>query len=378
MKLRSRAKTRVSERILLVLMLTIYVSCDETVPTQDSSSDSCSIVTEWQSYLESSESGEWEGIEEHDLVVTRLHTFGGENDLSPLFFDPIFIDVSGDTIIVADRANDTIVCFDSTGALLWKYGGSGEGPGFLLGIGSVSIGESLVSVINSAFGYVDIVTREGQFYRRLSSVVSPQNALLINDNTIAVFSKQQNGGDVHIVQIDSDSIIQSFGDGMWEPQHENFRSIWDIWATLIANDKIAYISQYEDKLIICDLTDSYAQCFQARTLPYPLTSTDNIVDRDSGSVYSTYYPVFSAIFAGTEGEVCVVLNNLMNDGKMAGSSNSNSSAPITAVDRYSVDGQYLASFCLPDSTISKIATNANGYYVAIQRHTGMVIGYKIE
>jgi hypothetical protein len=339
---------------------------------------STDTLIEWQNYLQSSAQGIWEDSSQHDIQTTRLHSFGGEEDLNPIFFDPIFIDVSGDTIVVADRANDTVVCFDSTGALLWKYGGAGEGPGFLLGIGSLNIGDSLISVINSGFGYVDLITRDGCFSRRLTSVNAPQNAVFLNNDVIAVFSKQHPGGDVHLVRIESDSITSSFGNGNWESQYASFRSIWDIWATFIGSEYLVYVSQYENKLIVCNTFDGTSSCYSARNLPYTLTVTNNTVDHETRSIYSSYYPVFSAVFQGPQGEICVVLNNIMSDGRMSGSTDVQSQAPVTCVDRYSPSGEYLASFCFPDSGIGKVATNGNGYYVATQRYTGLVFGYRLE
>ncbi len=52
-------------------------------------------------------------------------------------------------------------------------------------------------------------------------------------------------------------------------------------------------------------------------------------------------------------------------------------ATVTMLDRFSTNGQYLDSYCLPDSEISIVSYNGNGYMVAIQSPTGTIFGYRI-
>lgn len=83
------------------------------------------------------------------------------------------------------------------------------------------------------------------------------------------------------------------------------------------------------------------------------------------------------MFIGPFGELNIVFRNLMYNGEMLNPDNLSDYTPVTVLDRFSTNGQYLDSYCLPDSEINIVSYNGNGYMVAIQSPTGTIFGYRI-
>ena len=369
--------------IVLISLLTVATSsCNSRETAASPSVDSCfafqDTLIKWEQYVESTADGPWQSQTEHIVSLDRIRVFGGEECLDPPFYIPQFIDICNDTIVVIDTATESVVCIDTTGAVLWRFGGLGEGPGYFMGIGSVSIGDSLIAVVNSGHSTVDLLSRDGQLDRILSCVNNPQNALFLRDGRLVIFSKLSPGGDAHIVDIGADSVLCSFGDGQWSQLYALNSSIYDIYAAEFPPHHIAYLSQYECKLVICDLRDYSHIVVPTRALPFAVTPPEVVVEGNSR--YGTHYPLYGALFEGPEGEICVCLHTIKRDGTMIGSgTETEQRAPVTPVDRYSLTGEYLDSFILPDSIIMRTRySDQIGLIASVQYNEGKVILYRVD
>lgn len=375
--MKNRPASRLLTFCILLTASSMPVSCsDPPVPPVDPESAVEDTLLKWQTYMESSAIGLWEGREDHRVVIDRRWEIGSDELAEPLFYDGYFIDTSGDTIVIADLATQSLVCIDSTGALLWRAGGEGEGPGNFLEIGQMSIGDSAIAVVNSGMSYVDIYSRDGRFLRRLSSVRNPQCVRYAGDYGLAVLSKRQPGGDVHIVDVDADSILFSLGEAAWEPGNEGNWSVYDLWCDFFPPDHLVYISQFECKVIICDLSDRTSVCVPTREFPFAVTEPE--IEVTGGSMSGVYYPLLRSVFMGPEGEINFAVTNIMADGRMFGSSSTERRSPVALLDRYSLSGEYLGTWCLPDSSLLNISCNGDGYLAAMQYSTGMLINYELR
>ncbi len=375
--MKDRSARRAAMLCILLLSALLPVSCSDpeqmSVRTDSALDDT---LRKWQEYMESSAEGLWEGQEDHRIVVERRWDIGFDELAEPLFYDGYFIDASGDTIVIADRATQSLVCIDTTGALLWRAGEEGEGPGHFLEIGQMSIGDSTIAVVNSGMSFVDIYSRDGQFLRRLSSVSNPQCVRYVGDYGLAVLSKRQPGGDVHIVDVDADSILFSLGEAAWEPGNEGDWSVYDLWCDFFPPDHLVYVSQFECKIIICDLSNRTSICVPTREFPFAVIEPE--IEVTGGSLSGMYYPLLRSVFMGPEGEISVAVTNIMADGRMFGSSQADRRSPVALIDRYNLSGEYLGTWCLPDSSLLNISYNGDGCLAAMQHSTGDLIIYDLQ
>lgn len=364
------------------LISTIIVfACSEGANHEaDSSIDSVQAfqdtMLKWEHYMESSSEGLWEDSAQYDLEIERIHTFGGEDDLNPPFYKPLFVHIIGDTLLITDEATQSLVCMDTTGTVLWKFGESGEGPGYFAGIGQVDVCGDTIAVINNGLSFVELLNRDGTLIGRLS-IERPQDIAFMDSRRLLVFSKSQPGGDVHLFDIEADSILFSFGQGEWE-EWPYSGSRYEIWGVYIEPDRVAYTSHFEKKLVFASISEQTSYWTDIRKLPFEITPNSFTYDDETNIRFSVAYPLYRSMFIGPFGELNVVFRNLMYNGEMLNPDNLTDYAPVTVLDRFAVNGQYLDSYCLPDSEISIVNYNGNGYMVAIQSPTGTIFGYRIK
>lgn len=330
----------------------------------------------WESYFQSSAIGLWEDSAEYDLSITRVHAFGGEDDLTPIFYKPGFVHVMGDTLLITDEATQSLVCMDTTGTLLWKFGESGEGPGYFAGIGQIDVIGDTIAVINNGLSAVELLTRSGQLLDRIS-IERPQDISFIDSNRLLIYSKAAPGGDLHLFDLSADSVIYSFADGEWE-EWPNSGSYYEIWGVYLHPDTIAYISQFEKKMLFADLSNRTSYWTEIRDLPMDITPTQTVFDEEANMYFTTNYPIYRSMFIGPHGQINILFAHLMYNGEMFQPGNTENTAPVSMVDRFSSTGEYLDSYCLPDSSLNVVFYNGDGYLAAIESHTGIVYGYRVD
>ena len=366
--------------VIGLVSIIIVLACSESATHEaDSSIDSVQAfqdtMMKWEHYMESSSEGFWEDSTQYDLEIERIHTFGGEDDPNPPFYKPYFVHIVGDTLLITDDATQSLVCMDTTGTVLWKFGESGEGPGYFAGIGQVDVCGDTIAVINNGLSFVELLSRDGTLIGRLS-IERPQDLAFIDSRRLLVFSKSQPGGDVHLFDIEADSILFSFGDGEWE-EWPYSGSRYEIWGVYIEPDRVAYTSHFEKKLVFASISEQNSYWTDIRELPFDITPSSSSYDEESNMQFHVAYPLYRSMFIGPYGELNILFRNLMHDGEMVNPDNLSDYTPVTVLDRFSTNGQYLDSYCLPDSEISIVNYNGDGYMVGIQAHTGTIFGYRI-
>ncbi len=333
-------------------------------------------LQKWEDYMESSAVGLWEDSMQYDLQIERIHTFGGEDHPNPPFFDPLFVHVIGDTLIITDEATQSLVCMDTTGTILWRFGEGGEGPGYFAAIGQVDVCGDTIGVINNGLSFIELLSRDGVLIGRLGAVERPMDFSFIDSNRLAVFSKKQPGGDVHIVDIRADSILYSFGDGEWVT-YPNSGAYCTVWGLFLPQDSVVYMGMYESKLVFGSMRDRTSSWIETREMPFEITECTSYYDEETNTFRGMAYSRHVSLCIGPHGELNMVFFNVMHNGEMARGRNISDRPPVTAVDRFDRFGTYLDTYCLPDSSISRIFYNGNGYLAAIQRRTGTIFGYRI-
>ena len=333
-------------------------------------------MMKWEQYMESSSEGLWEDSTEYNLEIERIHTFGGEDVQNPAFYDPTFVHITGDTLLITDRATQSLVCMDTTGTVLWKFGESGEGPGYFAGIGHAAVCGDTIAIVNNGLSFIELLDRGGNYIGRLSSIHMPQYISFIDSGRMLVFSKPQPGGDVHLVNIETDSILVSFGNGEWEEYPYN-SSTYEIWGLYLDPDRVVYQSHFEKKLVFANIGCQSSYITDVRELPFSITPSSHSYNQESNVRNSISYPLYRSMFKGPHGMINTLLCNIMYDGNMMGPGNISNYAPVTVIDRFNKNGEYLDSYCLPDSAISLVHFNMNGYMVARQLGTGKIFGYRV-
>ncbi len=198
--------------IISILVLSMLFSCEEDrdeaqgARSYDEYEQNTGIpldtLEKWTAYVQSSDEGLWEDDPDHSLILGRVAALGGENDLSPPFYDPLYIHVISDTLLIADQATQELVCMNSSGELFWKAGDIGEGPGHFHGIGTMANAGNLIAVANTGLDRIDIFTCSGEFSRTIS-IQSPEDLIGVSDSTIIVLSGTEPNGDVHLVNLNT-------------------------------------------------------------------------------------------------------------------------------------------------------------------------------
>ncbi|MBD3278242.1 MAG: hypothetical protein GF388_08080, partial [Candidatus Aegiribacteria sp.] len=170
-------------------------------------------VSKWQQWAMSSTDGLWEDDPTHSVEIEFVRSYGGENNPVPQFFTVNWMEVSGDTLFISDRARECLVCMNSDGEVLWEYGESGEGPGHFNYIGPVAVSDSWIAVCNIRGDRVELITRAGELIETYS-IRNPLFVVRISEHEFAILSRAEPGGDIHLFDIENGHIT-SFGECPW-------------------------------------------------------------------------------------------------------------------------------------------------------------------
>ena len=329
----------------------------------------------WKLYAESSDNGLWEGALSHYIILNRTASLGGEDDLTPPFYNALNIHTMDDTIMVADPATQELVCMTPEGEVLWKAGASGEGPGLFHGIGGIVSGDNWLAVGNTGLNRIDFFTKTGEFTETFS-IDTPQDLVAISDTTFAVISGGRENNVISIINPDS-GLIRSFGTIVADSVmtfNMNFRD--NLRGTFIPPNIIAVISRYEHKLFIFNL-DTEEQIFAGvRDLPSDPAKPYRNYNEETGRMTTICFPSISSVFKGPEGMINVVVDEYQSDGTLLHSNRNNNYAPVTVIDRYDPTGTYLDSYCIPDSGVYWMRMLTDGRFVGAQQGTSMVFIYE--
>ncbi|MCD4707625.1 MAG: hypothetical protein K8S62_07780 [Candidatus Sabulitectum sp.] len=344
--------------ILISFAVMISLSCTDTNgkfqtnTTGESQGDSTSsdegITSEWREYLQSSDDGLWEDIEEHFISYNPGGYFTDPEAMAPMVYKPYSICTAGDTVFVADAGTQEIVALTNEGELIWKVGGAGEGPGNFSLVTTLAVSDRYVAALNINLGRIDFFYRDGSFSHCLN-FTGAQDIAAIDDTTFVVGSTLEPGGDLHILNSE-EGIIRSFG----EAEMIHLRNVPRIDLLRICpgeNNRIAVFNRYEGLLAIYDIETE--ECIYRGSRVYPSSPEDRV----------RQYPIGGNAFLGREGMINILFPNYMDDGSFLSDPDYVDFAQVTAVDRYDWDGNYLDSYCLPDSSLNYAVLLSDGRLV---------------
>lgn len=358
-------KDKIMITIFFFVITIIPTACSkETKPIFLSNGVPVDTLEKWSAFASSSDEGLWANDYSKKIEVIRADTYGGEYDLTPPFFNASFIAVYGDTIYVADGSKETLVAMDSNGEKLWSTGQLGEGPGDFLMIGSIARHSDVIAVCNNSNSRLDFFSIDGTYLSSIP-VSGPQNVLLLSDSTGLVASKSQSGGNIHFFNRIT-GIERSFGESEWERFPYNYPRR-DLFIAYHSMGRVACVSQFEDNLFIYDLETG--ETLHSGTRDFPTSP--------SGDSNGTIFTIYATIFLGPDSMINIPVPNIMTNGEYMGSGGS-SHTPVTIIDRYNWDGNYLDSYLLPDSMLGGIVYSDNLGFVGLQWGTSEIHRYELQ
>ncbi|MCK5131481.1 MAG: hypothetical protein KAR40_04950 [Candidatus Sabulitectum sp.] len=345
---------------LISVILLIILACgggneDSSADVADGQTGSISqvdsVTAEWLEYIQSSDDGLWEGNAEHLVSCFYSGNLTDPEALDPIVYKPYALCTSGDTVFVTDAATQEIVALNSAGELLWRAGGEGEAPGHFPRISTLTASRRYVAASNYYLGRIEFFNRDGSFSHSLT-FAGAEDIAAIDDTTFAVASTGEPGGSIHIINCE-EGIVRSFG----EAEMIHFKDVprMDLMLLCLSNDnRLAVFNRYEGLLAIYDLTTEESLYRGSREYPAlpqePVSFTNS-----NGQTQRMFFTVGANPFLGPEGMLNIVFPGYMEDGSFFSDPENTDFAPVTAIDRYDWDGNYLDSYCLPDSSLSSTA-----------------------
>ena len=332
-------------------------------------------LIKWQNWAMASDEGLWEGDTSHNVRLSLVQTYGGEEETAPPFFSVKCMQVSGDTLFIADRARECLVCMNSSGEVFWEFGDSGEGPGHFSRIGPISVSGNWVAVCSIDGDKVELVSRSGESIRSIS-IQNPLYVEAISTDTFAVISKAEPGGDIHLFDINGDHLF-SFGDCAWVAGEHIQRSTNAYSALLIGNRYLVVNHFFEYGIAVFDLQERQLVTEFARIHPSGNLPTSSLNELEDGYVAGTYFFLLGKVFTGPEGAINVKLDAIQRDGSVISSRTTIGPAPVTVIDRYSLAGDYLDSYCIPIPNCTVFRYSSPYLFVA-QSSTGTIYQFLVE
>jgi len=322
-----------------------------------------------------SDTGLWENDSTHTVRLALVQTYGGEDNPDPPFFSVKWMQVSGDTLFIADRVRECLVCMNSCGEVLWEYGEPGEGPGHFTRIGPIAVSDTWIAVCNIEGDRVELLTRSGEL-TEVFSILNPLYVEAINSDCFAVISKQASGGDVHLFDI-NDGYLTSFGECPWQGGEFIQRSANAFSAVCLSNRYLVVNHFFEYTIVVFDVLEEEMVTGFARNHPSGSLPSSSVTRYDDGYISGTFYFVLGKMFTGPEGAINIRLDAIQKDGTVINSNTTIGPAPVTVIDRYSLAGEYLDSYCIPLPNCSAFAYSAP-YLYAAQSYTGTIFQFKVK
>lgn len=204
---------------------------------------------------------------------------------------------------------------------------------------------------NYYLGRIEFFNRDGSFSHSLT-FAGAEDIAAIDDTTFAVASTREPGRSIHIINSE-DGIVRSFG----ETEMIHFRDVprMDLMLLCVSDDnRLAVFNRYEGLLAIYDLATE--ECVYRGSRNYPAVPSAPVSFTNSdGQTQRIFFTVGANPFLGPEAMLNIVFTGYMDDGSFFSDPGNTDFAPVTAIDRYDWDGNYLDSYCLPDSSLSSTA-----------------------
>lgn len=320
-------------------MIVFLSTCNRTQPysQQDLKADSLAQVTaEWKEWAEETDEGLWEGDSTHFLSFELLSVYGGDICQEPLFYQIESFDVSGDTIFISDQQTQQLVAIDFNGNLLWKVGGSGEGPGLFSRIAQLDVNNQYIAVANMGNGRIDLFSKAGKWLESIP-VLGSFDISFIDDTTLAVVSYQVSGGIVHLFNIGG-AKVSSFGNGEAFPSSVLGGGNRDLHCALFGSDILSVNSYFANHNELYNVKEENMIFQFERVLP--LEIPENRIG--NGAFLTTF---LLDVFEGPEGMINIPLRPISLE-RTCETDNENW-ANVTVIDRFNLECNYLDSYIIP-------------------------------
>ena len=320
-------------------------------------------LEKWRQWAMRTDEGLWENDPAHNVRLELVKTYGGEEEIEPPFYRINWVHVSGDTIFISDQAQEALICMGMDGSVYWKYGEPGEGPGHFCWIGATDTGSNWIAVCNTNGDKVEILSRDGQ---RMSiiNISNPQDVITLTDTTIAILSKAEPGGDVHVYQL-LDTHLYSFGEAPWT--HRGVRANRDL-GCLLFGDTLVVTSKFCNQIFFYDLENKTLSDDFARKYPTEYQITHG----------GLAWHVSGRPFLGPDSVLCINLPPFSYNAEFKITYTPFEEwQSTTIIDRYNFNGNYLDSFCIPLRGGFYFSYSLNyGLFVA-QTQTGTLYRFEV-
>ncbi|MCK5036238.1 MAG: hypothetical protein KAS73_10125 [Candidatus Sabulitectum sp.] len=321
-------------------------------------------LEKWSEWAMRTDEGLWEDEADNSVNLELICTYGGESMMNPPFFKVNSMHLSGDTLFITDQAQEALICMDLEGTVLWQYGEAGEGPGHFTYMGPSDSGSDWIAVCNAFGGRVEILNRSGEL-QTIISINNPLDVIALSDTSLAILSKAESGGNLHIYNL-PDSKLYSFGRPSWT--HRGTRSNRDL-SGLLLGDYLVVTSKFCNQLFFFDLANRTISYDFARMYPTSYQTTHD----------GMAWPVMGTPFLGPDSTLCVNLPTFNSNAEFRFNSTPfEEYSPVTIIDRYDLQGNYLDSFCIPIRGGGQcIYSSEYGLFVQ-QYQTSMIYRFRVS
>jgi hypothetical protein len=382
-------KLRLSCIILIVVCFLVLDACQDSdqyreetaILNEGEINGTLAIVTDldtlqkWQDWAMSSDEGLWKNDPSQKITMTLLRTYGGEDNPNPQFFTVKWMEVSGDTLFISDRARECLVCMNSDGEVLWEYGEPGEGPGHFTCIGSIAVSDSWIAVCNTIGDRVELISRAGEPIDTYS-LMNPLCVVTVSDEEFVVLSRAEYGGDIHLYNI-HEGHTASFGECPWPGGEVTSRSTNEYSAVCVDTRYLVMNDFYTYRLFLFDLDEQELISSFIREHPSGNLPVSSMTQMDDGSVSGLFFFVLGKLFVCPCGVINIKLAAIQKDGTVISSRETIGPAPVTIIDRYSMNGEYLDSYCIPLPNCTEFRYSEPYLYVA-QSNTGTIYQFSVD
>ncbi len=290
-------------------------------------------LSSWQVWAESSDTG----LRSEENRITAELVMQYDQDEAGVYYTPAAVAASTDKVIVADRSGQRIVCMDSnSGDVLWVAGESGEGPGHFSGIGDIAISDSIVYVGNMRNNRVEIFTDCGEYIGYME-MMHPYGLEIMSDTILAVTSLASSDL-ITLFNRETNEVIKAFGS--WNMEYSSGRSQDNntLLVSAISDSVLVLALQMEGYIRIYNINTEEMVEYQTRTLPYDLP--------DNTQTASWLH--IRDIAVVNDSIIYVLLTPLTTDRTPITREAIGRLADVAVIDRYSIEGEYIGSFIIPD------------------------------
>ncbi|MBN1425447.1 hypothetical protein JXA88_12915 [Candidatus Fermentibacteria bacterium] len=296
-------------------------------------------MRQWLQWAQGSHTDLWDEVPGKGLAFRLVRTIGGEAE-DPSFYSIEAIAVAGDTIFVADQQVERLVALDSSGRLLWRAGRPGQGPGEFSGVSQIAVSDTLVAVSNLYNYRVDLFSRDGLWLRSFPAR-RPYDLTFLDDSTLVVVSHEEPGGLVTLFDLDGDRRA-SFGE--WPLFSRNLGGNRDLHCARIGTRHLAVCSYYSTRIELYECDSGRLLRAFSRPLPGKIPEPESSEHTDGGVSFALS-TVLLDIFEGPTGTIDVLLRPFCRD--RSTDCPPKEIAPVSLVDRFSLEGRYKGSYVLP-------------------------------